>query len=96
MVRMIGAAFGVAISGSIVNGKAASELVSIISSSEVKLILQDLSKISTLSSTQQLLVREVFGKAYDIFMKVVVGLAAAQLVAVGLIWKRPQLSMAAH
>ncbi|KAI9640543.1 hypothetical protein NHQ30_010841 [Ciborinia camelliae] len=91
--RMVGSAIGIAIAGSIVNGFVTSRLSHILTSTQLNMLLQDISLISKLPPTVQDMVREIFGDAYNVFAKVILGLAVAQLIIVGLLWRKPQLPL---
>lgn len=92
-LRMMGSAIGVAVSGSVVNSYLTSNLKGLINESELKTLLRNLSIIPMLPGNVQAVVRETFGEAYAVFVEVIVGLSVAQVLAVAMMWKRPQLQL---
>jgi hypothetical protein len=88
---MIGSSIGVAVSGTIVNNYLTDNLQGLVSKSQLAVLIQDLSTISMLSEDVQNTVRESFGEAYAILFKIIVGLTVAQVLAVAVMWRRPQL-----
>lgn len=90
MFRMIGGAIGVAVSGSVVNGRITSSAISsALSRDQVHRLLEDISEISALSSAQQMLVRDALAKAFHTCLIFVAVLAGVQLVSMCSIWRLP-------
>ncbi|QKX54258.1 uncharacterized protein TRUGW13939_01343 [Talaromyces rugulosus] len=90
MFRMIGGAIGVAVSGSVVNGRiTASAISSALSPDQVHRLLEDISQISTLSPAQQVIVRTALAQAFHTCLIFVAVLACVQLVSMCSIWRLP-------
>ncbi|CRG91968.1 Multidrug resistance protein 3 [Talaromyces islandicus] len=90
MFRMIGGAIGVAVSGSVVNGRiTSSSISSALSRDQVHRLLEDISEISTLPPAQQMLVRDTLAQAFHTCLVFVAVLAGVQLVSMCSIWNLP-------
>jgi hypothetical protein len=90
MFRMIGGAIGVAVSGSVVNGRiTASAISSALSPDQVHRLLEDISQISTLLPAQQVIVRTALAHAFHTCLIFVAVLACVQLVSMCSIWRLP-------
>ena len=92
-LRMLGAMLGVAVAGSLVNGYLVDHLPSLVSPAQLNILLKDISILSTFPKAQQVIVRQVFGEAYNIIIKIVLGVASVQFCSVALMWRRPQLTL---
>jgi len=67
-----------------------SELEKFLPIEQVELLLQTTDVISKLPEAAQSQVREVFGRGYNFQMKIMIGMAAAQLPSTLLMWtKKP-------
>ncbi|KAL4798965.1 major facilitator superfamily domain-containing protein [Aspergillus venezuelensis] len=90
-LRMLGGALGVAIATAILNSRLKSDLGSLLSQSELDEVLDSAQAINSLRPSVQDTVRKVFAGAYNQQMKAAGGFSVAQLLVVGLIWKRKQV-----
>jgi hypothetical protein len=88
---MLGSAIGIAVSGSIINSFLKSRLGSVLSSSQLGQLLQDVSIVTTFDENIRHIVEHTFADAYNIIFKILIGVVAVQFASVFLIWKRPQL-----
>jgi hypothetical protein len=79
-----------AIVTSVMNRWIRSELEKFLPIEQVALLLQTTDVISKLPEAAQSQVREVFGRGYNLQMKIMIGMAAAQLPSTLLMWtKKP-------
>ena len=79
-----------AIVTSVMNRWVRSELENFLPIEQVELLLQTTDVISKLPEAAQSQVREVFGRGYNLQMKIMIGMAAAQLPSTLLMWtKKP-------
>ncbi|KAH8797018.1 major facilitator superfamily domain-containing protein [Hyaloscypha sp. PMI_1271] len=92
-LRMLGAMLGVAVAGSLVNERLADSLQELVSPSQLNILLGDIAALTTLPPDQQTVIRHIFGGAYSIILKIVVGVASVQLCSVALLWRQPQLKL---
>ena len=90
--RMLGATIGIAIVTSILNSSLVSELSPALSPVQLNALLQSISAAKTFPASLQAAIAEVVGHAYGLHTRVLVGLASAQLLAIFLVWQRPQLN----
>lgn len=88
---MLGSALGIAVAGSVINSYLTTHLSTILTPPQLHLLLENISELDELDAGIRDVVRHIFGQAYDLVLKIVVGLAAVQVVCVGVVWKRPFL-----
>ena len=86
--RTFGGAVGLAIVIAVTNRSVASELSRVLPQAQVHQILQSTNTITTLPPNLQLGVRTVFGEKYNLQMKIMIGLAVAQIPATLLMWTK--------
>lgn len=89
--RYLGGAIGLAIVANILNSFLNSRLSQLLSPEEVALLLQCSDVVQSFSPGLQEFIREAFGDGYNIMIKVLAGISAAQLPAAILMWKRNQI-----
>jgi hypothetical protein len=90
MFRMIGGAIGVAVSGSVINGRITSSAISsALSHDQVHRLLEDISEVSNLSPAQQMLVRNALAQGFHTCLIFVAVLAGVQLVSMCSVWRLP-------
>ncbi|KAJ5329667.1 major facilitator superfamily domain-containing protein [Penicillium brevicompactum] len=87
-LRMLGGVLGIATSSAILFHYIQSRLSSTLSPGEMAALLKTTEAIETFSPENQLHVREVYAIAYNMEMKMCGAFAAAQALAVAMIWKR--------
>ncbi|KAM3069259.1 hypothetical protein ACMFMG_010770 [Clarireedia jacksonii] len=91
--RLTGQAIGLAIATGVLNSDLSSKLSTLLTTSQLQALLRDISIVDTFPQNLQESVGEIFGKAYNLNIKVMIGFAVAQFLAAGLLWRRPQLSI---
>ncbi|GKZ61572.1 hypothetical protein AnigIFM49718_008291 [Aspergillus niger] len=87
-LRMLGGALGIAAATAILHSYTRSHLASFLPANEVDALAISSQIIDTLTPEMQVWVREIYAEAYSEQMKLVGGFSAAQVLAVGLVWKR--------
>ena len=70
------------------------QLPALIPPEQLQLILKNTAVIKTLPVEMRNAVLEVFADGYTLQMKVTAGISALQVLAVGMIWKNPQVFVA--
>ncbi len=65
-----------------------SDLRAVLLPTELEALLQTIEVIETLGSEKRQLVRETFARSYNVQFKIMLGFAAAQVLAAGFLWKR--------
>ncbi|KAJ6011889.1 hypothetical protein N7522_002244 [Penicillium canescens] len=86
--RFLGGAIGLAIASNILNGRLAHHLHDVLTSHELHLFLENVKSIEHLSPHLQEQVKDIFAGSYSTQMRVMIGFAAAQILAIFLIIKR--------
>ena len=84
----MGAAIGLAITTTVLNGYVRSRLLGFLSSDQVGALLATSASVSSFPLEVQEKIRNVFGQGYNIDMKILIGLAAAQLPASLVMWQK--------
>ena len=87
----MGAAIGLAVVTSVLDGFVRSRLSMFLSAGQVGALLQTSVVVNTFSSEQQEKIRAIFGQGYNIQMRILIGLAAAQLPSSLLMWQKKQI-----
>lgn len=87
----MGGAIGLAIVTSILNGFVSSRLSAFLPEDQVVALLQTSAVVNSLSPEHQERVRAIFGRGYNIQMRILIGLAAAQLPSSALMWQKKQI-----
>ena len=90
--RMLGATVGIAAATSILNSIIRVRLGSFLSQGQINKLLQDIATLSDLPPIIQGQVETNFSDAYKVHMVVLTVVSGFQLLAVSLMWRRPQLS----
>ncbi|KAH6675884.1 hypothetical protein B0J14DRAFT_587496, partial [Halenospora varia] len=87
--RALGGVIGLAIATNAFNDYVQSELSHRLTPSDLKSLLQSVTTtIGLLPVEVQTIVRSTFASAYDLQMKIMIGFAVAQTLAVSLMWER--------
>jgi hypothetical protein len=86
--RFLGGAIGLAIASNIQNGRLSQHLRGILSSHELHLFLENVKSTEMLSPHLHEVVKDVFASSYRTQLRVMIGFAAAQLLATLLLLKR--------
>ena len=87
----MGAAIGLAVVTSVLDGFVRSRLSVFLSAEQVGALLQTSTVMNTFTSEQQEKIRAIFGQGYNIQMRILIGLAAAQLPSSLLMWQKKQI-----
>jgi hypothetical protein len=84
-------AIGLAIVTSVLNSFVHSRLSNFLSADQVDSLLQTSVAMNSLQPEQQVRVRTIFGQEYDVQMRILIELAAAQLSESLLMWQKNQI-----
>ena len=91
--RMFGGALGLAVASNVLNNHLRSSLTGIISAETLDALLQSTASIQLLPPEMQRQVLAAFSDGYNLQMKIMTGFAGAQLLTVGLLWRKNQISV---
>lgn len=86
--KVLGGMAVLAVGTTVMNRLIKSSLEHVLSVEEVALLLQTTDAISNLSEAAQVEVREIFGRGYNLQMKIMIGFAVAQLPSTLLMWTK--------
>ena len=89
--RVMGGVIGLAIVTAASNSLVGSKLRDILPSAQVEELLRSAATISSISEGTQVKVRMVFAEGYGLQMKILAGLAAAQIPSSLLMWQKEQI-----
>lgn len=89
--RILGSAIGLAIVTAAFQGLVRDRLEAFLPSSEVESLLMSPDSISDYSDAVQGAIRNAFGNGYNLQLKILAGLAALQIPAALMIWKKDQI-----
>jgi len=90
--KVLGGAIGLAIVISAMNRSIRSDLLEVLPVIQVKEVLDTTSIIKSMPPDVQATVREIFGRGYNLQMKIMVGFAVAQIPSTILMWtKKPTM-----
>jgi hypothetical protein len=92
--RVFGGALGLAIASTVWNNYVATRLQILLSPDQLHLVLKSTGATALLPEPIIHGVIEILVDSYNQRMKVLIGFTAAQLVALGMLWSRPQISLA--
>ncbi|KAG9199367.1 hypothetical protein G6514_008526 [Epicoccum nigrum] len=92
--RILGGALGLAIASATMENYLRQELPALVAPEQLQLILKNTAVIKTLPPNVRNAILEVFADGYTLQMKVTAGISALQVLAVGMIWKNPQVFVA--
>lgn len=87
----MGGALGLAITTSVLNSYVSSHLSHFLTPAQVNSLLQISAALADLKPELQLLVKSVFAEGYNIQMKILCGLAAAQIPGSLIMWQKEQI-----
>lgn len=91
--RMLGGALGIAAVNTVLTSYLTSHLPSILQGPQLAAVQKTAEAIILLPPDVQEEVRAVYGKAYNLQMRVTIAFSGSILLSILLIWKRKQLSM---
>lgn len=86
--RMLGGAIGLAIADSIMNNYLTTNLSHILTPTQLESLLQSTNTLATFPNQLRATVGDVFVEGYNLQMKVITGLAAAQFLTIAAMWRR--------
>ena len=89
--RLMGGAIGLSIVTTVMNSYVQSQLKKFLTPDQVRALLDTTGTLTGLSPTLRQFVQDAFARAYDIQMRVVIGLSAGQLLLACLLWTKPQV-----
>lgn len=89
--RVMGGAIGLAIVTAVLDSGVRSKLAPSFTPSQIDGLLKSAAAVSTLPAGTQDLVRGIIAEEYNIQMKVLAGLAAAQIPSSILMWQKSQI-----
>lgn len=92
--RILGGCIGLAIVTAVQHGYLRAHLNRFLGSNLVEAVLQSTSTISTLVTGQQEMVRETYAASYNLQMKVLAGIAGAQMLTSLLMWQKDPIKAA--
>ncbi|PVH94609.1 MFS multidrug transporter-like protein [Periconia macrospinosa] len=90
--RILGAALGLAVASTVWNNYVSSQFEQLLSSYQSSLVMKTTSAVFLLPEPQKQRVIEVLVHSYSLRMKVLIGFTAAQVIGLGMLWKRPQIT----
>lgn len=91
--RIFGGALGLAIASNVLNNHLRSSLAGLISAEDLAKLLQSTALIRLLPAELQAQVLAAFSDGYNLQMKIMAGFAGAQLLTVGMLWRKNQISV---
>lgn len=91
--RMFGGALGLAIASNVLNNHFRSSLVGVVTTDQLSALLQSTATIRQLPPGIQAQVIAVLSDGYNMQMKIMAGFAGAQLLTVGALWRKKQISV---
>jgi hypothetical protein len=86
--RMMGSAVGVAITTSVLNNYVKDHLKGFLSAEKIRELLLKTQMIGDFDPVVGNEIRGVFVKGYNVQLRIVVGICVAQVLSVGLMWRR--------
>lgn len=91
--RIFGGALGLAIASNVLNNHLKSALAGVVSAEELSNLLQSTAAIRLLPADVQAQVLTAFSGGYNLQMKIMAGFSGAQLLTVGALWRKKQISV---
>jgi hypothetical protein len=91
--RVFGGVLGLAVASAVWNNCTAKQLQHLLPQDQLSLVLKSNEAISLLPELVRKRIVEILINSYDQRMKALIGFTAAQFIAVGMLWKTPQISL---
>lgn len=91
--RMFGGALGLAIASNVLNNHLKSSLAGLIPAEDLSKLLQSTASVRLLPAGVQAQVLAAFSDGYNLQMKIMAGFAGAQVLTVGALWRKNQISV---
>lgn len=91
--RIFGGALGLAIASNVLNNHIKSSLAGVVSAEELSQLLKSTASIRFMPAEVQARILASFSDGYNLQMKIMTGFAGAQLLAVGALWRKNQITL---
>lgn len=91
--RIFGGALGLAIASNVLNSHVKSSLEGVVSAEALSELLKSTATIRLMPAEMQAQILTAFSDGYNLQMKIMAGLAGAQLLTVGALWRKNQISL---
>ena len=91
--RTFGGVLGLAIATTAINNYTTAYLPAVITPQQQHALQRSISEIHSFPPDVQKQIQAVFAQGYNVQMKIMVGFAAAQVLAVLLLWRKPQIRL---
>jgi len=91
--RFLGGSIGLAIVGSVMYSWSKSQFLQILTPEQVEALLQTTTVISSFTPQIQESVRQILAQGYNLQMRILIGLAAAQFPATALMWQKKPIRL---
>ena len=91
--RIFGGALGLAVAANVLNNHLRSALAGVIPTDELSRLLQSTASIGALPADVRRQVLTAFSDGYNLQMKIMAGFAGAQLLSVGALWRKNQITV---
>lgn len=91
--RMFGGALGLAVASNVLNNHFRSSLVKVVTADQLSTLMRSTATIRLFSPEIQAQIIQVLSDGYNMQMKIMAGFAGAQLLTVGTLWRKKQISV---
>lgn len=91
--RIFGGALGLAIASNVLNSHIKSSLEGVVSAEELSELLKSTATIRFMPAEMQAQILTAFSDGYNLQIKIMTGFAGAQLLTVGALWRKNQISV---
>ena len=92
-MRVFGGAVGLALASSVMNNHLTSVLTSLLGTARLDEVLNSIESIALFPPQIQEQVLAAFGSGYNLQFQIMIGFGVAQVLACGLLWRRPQIKV---
>ena len=92
-LRMMGSTIGLAVATTLVNNNVVLQLSTLLSGPQLAHLLQNSSFISDFPLDMQVAIESAYLQAFSLHFKVLMGLTVVQVLAVFMMWRKPQISL---
>lgn len=89
--RVLGGALGLAIGSGIANNHLESKLRGLIGSQDLSRLIDSLQSSGNFTVAERAYIKEAFAQSFSLEVKMMIGFAAAQVLAIALLWHWPQI-----
>ncbi len=91
--RIFGGALGLAIASNVLNNQIKSSLAGVVSAEELSELLKSTASIRLMPAEVRAQVLAAFSDGYNLQMRIMTGFAGAQLLTVGALWRKNQITV---